>query len=148
MQKHTYMKLIFLFIVLYFGRAASSCNKKNSIPTSSADTTFTIKINACATKTAGLQNATLCFDSVMQDSRCPKGAFCIWAGTAIAKFTFSKNGISYPLTLATAPYSRFPVDTLLSGYKIKFINLTPYPGTFTPPAPKDQIKAEVQITKQ
>jgi hypothetical protein len=39
-------------------------------------------------------------------------------------------------------------DTVLAGYKIEFINRLPYPGTFTPPAPDSQIKAELKITKQ
>jgi len=34
------------------------------------------------------------------------------------------------------------------GYKIEFVNLSPYPGTVQTPVPADQIKAELKITKE
>ena len=39
-------------------------------------------------------------------------------------------------------------DTIIGGYKIEFINLLPYPGTFTPPAQDSDVKAELKISKQ
>ncbi len=32
------------------------------------------------------------FDSILDDSRCPQGVQCVWAGRAIAAITFFQNG--------------------------------------------------------
>jgi hypothetical protein len=39
-------------------------------------------------------------------------------------------------------------DTVIAGYKIEFINLSPYPGTVADPIPDSQRKAELKVTKQ
>ncbi|AFY62010.1 hypothetical protein [Synechococcus sp. PCC 6312] len=66
------------------------------------------------------------FVGVVQDSRCPRGAQCVWAGQAV---------INLKLQDATQPMT--PVNLTLDnepqampefpGYKINFSNLTPYP---------------------
>lgn len=142
------MKLLLLTLVLYFGRVAFSCHKNTAPAQTVSDTSLVIKFKNCGNKFFGSQTVTLCLDSILQDSRCPANAVCVWQGTAIAKFSFINNNTTYPITLSTLKFSNYSPDTVLSGYKIKFINLSPYPGTYTPPAPADQIKAEVQITKQ
>ena len=70
----------------------------------------------------------ICFDSLAQDSRCPRGAVCFWTGVAQVKLTFSFKGQSHGLVLSPA-YSpaRFPSDTVVSGYKIECLELLPYP---------------------
>ncbi len=89
------------------------------------------------------------FEAVVSDSRCPANAMCIWQGAATATFSFTKNGDSHRFNLSTITMEpNYTKDTVIAGYKIEFINLLPYPGTFTPPAPDSQIKAELNITKQ
>ena len=89
------------------------------------------------------------FDAVVSDSRCPANAMCIWQGAATAKFSFTKNGDLHRFNLSTIKMEpNYTKDTVIAGYKIEFIHLLPYPGTFTPPAPDSQIKAELKITKQ
>ena len=41
----------------------------------------------------------ICLDSVIEYSRCLKGVVCSWAGTAIAKFSFTVNQDQRPITL-------------------------------------------------
>lgn len=87
--------------------------------------------------------ATLSFDEVVSDSRCPANALCTWAGIAIAKFTFTEGKESYPFMLSVMP--GFPKqDTLIRGYHIEFSDLKPYPGLTTD---KTTIQAEVRITR-
>lgn len=87
--------------------------------------------------------ATLSFDEVVSDSRCPANALCTWAGIAIAKFTFTEGKESYPFMLSVMP--GFPKqDTLIRGYHIEFSDLRPYPGLATE---KTTIQAEVRVTK-
>lgn len=142
------MKFFLFALVLYLGRVAFSCHKNVVPPSRLSDSSLTIKLKNCVNKNFGSETVTICLDSVLQDSRCPLNAVCIWQGIAIAKFSFIKNSSAYPVTLATFQFGNYSTDTILSGYKIKFINLSPYPGTFTPPAPANQINAEVQITRQ
>lgn len=89
------------------------------------------------------------FEAVVSDSRCPANAMCIWQGAATATFSFTKNGDSHRFNLSTITMEpNYTKDTVIAGYKIEFINLLPYPGTFTPPAPDNQVKAQMKITKQ
>lgn len=91
----------------------------------------------------------LSFDGVVSDSRCPANAMCIWQGAATAAFSFTRNGDLHRFNLSTISMEpNYTKDTVIAGYKIEFINLLPYPGTFTPPAPDSQIKAELRLTKQ
>lgn len=89
------------------------------------------------------------FEAIVSDSRCPANAMCIWQGAATATFSFTKNGDSHRFNLSSITMEpNYTKDTVIAGYKIEFINLLPYPGTFTPPAPDSHIKAELKITKQ
>lgn len=93
-------------------------------------------------------NLKFSFDSLVSDSRCPANAMCVWQGTAVAKFSFSKNGLTHNFNLSTLNMPpTYQKDTTIAGYKIEFMNLSPYPGTYTPPIPDKQVKAEISITK-
>jgi hypothetical protein len=72
----------------------------------------------------------------------------VWAGSALAKFSLTKNGESTSFSLATLKYGSYNKDTVIMGYKIEFVNLSPYPGTVSTPVPADRIKAEIKITRQ
>jgi hypothetical protein len=85
------------------------------------------------------------FDSVLNDSRCPSNGPCSWAGNAEVKFIFSKSNDSISFVLNTLPSYR--TDTLIDGYRIKLINLFPYPksaGSIT----QSDYKAEIEIIKE
>ena len=90
----------------------------------------------------------ICFDSLLSDSRCPANAVCVWQGFAAGKFSLSADGETYPFKLSTVDLpGLFPKDTVISGYKIEFINLSPYPGTVPGPIPDNVRKAELKVTK-
>jgi hypothetical protein len=76
----------------------------------------------------------ICFDSLITDSRCPKPAVCIWGGTAIIKVSFHERGNvhTFKMSLKDFPSWGCPTDTIISGYKIEFIDLKPYPGLYEP----------------
>lgn len=73
----------------------------------------------------------ICFDSVITDSRCPANANCVWQGYAAAQFTLRTAQGNYPFALATTehPSIDYSQDTVISGIRIRFANLLPYPGT-------------------
>ncbi len=111
--------------------------------------TLNIPLKKCADGKISRDKLSLCFDSVINDSRCPANAVCVWQGTAVAKFSLTKNDKSTSFELATIKMSpNYHKDTAIMGYKIEFVNLSPYPGTVPTPFPADQIKAELKITKE
>jgi len=66
------------------------------------------------------EGATLSFDRVVEDSRCPSGMQCFWAGRAIAQVTFKKDKDSesgFNMTLGEGEQ--------LAGYAIDFTGLQP-----------------------
>lgn len=125
----------------------NSCSKSNNQRLEEG--MIELKLHESAEGRIDGNTVKLGFDAVVSDSRCPANAMCVWQGAATAAFSFSKNGATHRFNLSTLTMKpHYTKDTVLAGYKIEFINLLPYPGTFTPPVPDSQIKAELKITKQ
>ncbi|PZR21470.1 MAG: hypothetical protein DI535_28170 [Citrobacter freundii] len=97
--------------------------------------------------TIGLKNsnsATLRFDEVVSDSRCPANALCAWAGIAIAKFTLKEGREEVPFMLSLMP--GYPKqDTIINGFHIEFFDLKPYPGLSTEITGQQKVEAEMKI---
>lgn len=136
---------IFLIIVSVAFTTLHSCSKSGLLKEGNVE----IGLNKCSNGRISGDVLNLCFESLISDSRCPANAMCIWQGAAIAKFSLTKNKEPHSFVLSTVdmPDGSYKKDTVLSGYKIEFVNLTPYPGTVPAPVPDDQIKAELKITK-
>ena len=140
------MKLVLAILFIAATSFVNSCSKpaielKEGI--------LELPLKNCAKGTISENKLTLCFDSLIADSRCPANAICIWQGTATARFSLTKNKetVTFVLSTLNTPPT-YIKDTILLGYKIEFINLSPYPGTEAAPVPNDKIKAEIKITKQ
>lgn len=82
--------------------------------------TIDLKYGCCINTYGG---STLCFDSVTNDSRCPEGVLCFWAGDATAKFK---------LSAAWMGYQTFELnineDTSINNLNILLETLYPYPS--------------------
>ena len=64
------------------------------------------------------------FDSVIEDSRCPKGVDCIWAGQAKIRIKLSKpNNKPASVELSTLE----PKKISYLGYQVSLVGLSPYP---------------------
>ncbi|MCK0158075.1 hypothetical protein MWU65_12840 [Cellulophaga sp. F20128] len=88
------------------------------------------------------------FFSVKSDSRCPIGVTCVWAGNAEVAFTFENRlGVDSGFSLNTHSGNGFINDTLINGYRIKLLEVHPYPE-------KDKVinlddyVAEIEISKE
>ncbi|MCX8525443.1 hypothetical protein OF897_16125 [Chryseobacterium formosus] len=70
------------------------------------------------------------FKSMAEDSRCPQGTQCIWAGVAVANVEVMST-TSRPMTLqfSTTEVNGKDYHTTQSfnGYKISLVKVTPYP---------------------
>lgn len=78
--------------------------------------------NEAIVKEAGLKVA---FSELVEDSRCPEGVDCIWAGNGKIKVTLRKGGhksVSFELNTMTEPKS-----VVYQGYEITLVKLAPYP---------------------
>lgn len=75
------------------------------------------------------------FDAVREDSRCPEGTTCVWAGQAVAAFSFVATQALRPVLLqlpGTADVDAEPLPeqtTAYAGYRFTILALDPYPGT-------------------
>ena len=66
-------------------------------------------------------------DSVLNDSRCPSTVICVWEGNAEVRFLLTIDSIQTDFVLNTHGGNHFNSDTVLGGYSIKLLNLSPYP---------------------
>ena len=87
----------------------------------------TIVLKPNEVKYSSDREISIMFDSVLNDSRCPKGVACIWAGNARVQFIFSCYGDTTNFILNTLGGLTFRTDTLVSGYRVKLLKLNPYP---------------------
>lgn len=119
----------------------SACRK--TYLNNSSDETLSVNLKECLQKTYGSDNISLCLDEVLNDSRCPINAVCIWQGVATAKFNMTINDKFYSFVLATSKIANTDTTITIQGYKITLLNLLPYPGGTSTEKPS----AEVRITK-
>ena len=110
--------LVLLFLLLL----SIACKKDNQQPAN-----ISIAENKCLQGNIGSYQAEICFDSVVNDSRCPVNFLCFTSGRAVAAFTFRKDNQSVSFTLSTAGTSPSP-DTVIFGTYIKLVNLLPFPN--------------------
>jgi len=132
------MKLATVSIIFLF---FTNCNKSvNENP-------LLLNPGQCRNYVYNAESTTICFNKIISDSRCPSNVMCVWAGTAVAEFTFTKGSDSHKLTLATKPVTGLYIkDTIVAGYKIEFINLYPFPKT-KPVWSTRYYKAELKVTR-
>ncbi len=118
-----FMKLLITFLAL---SAISACKRNTDT------STVSIPVQQCVSISSGTR---ICFDSVITDSRCPANANCVWQGYAAAQFTLRTSQGNYPFALATTehPSIDYSQDTVISGIRIRFTDLRPYPGAGTEP---------------
>ena len=130
------MRRIFLALVA-FVLIQASCRK------SSQNENGQLQLNDCLHKRLGNENVVLCFNALLEESRCPVFADCIWQGYALAKFTFKEGGRQHDVRLSTITMQGIPSrDTTISGYNIRLLEVLPYPGNTPEPT-----KVKVQITR-
>jgi hypothetical protein len=144
------MKL-FLSILLFTTLTAfvNSCSKSSVTGDNLKEGTIELKFSDCEKGNIAGEDLKLCFEAVVSDSRCPANAVCIWQGAATATFSFTKNGDNHRFNLSTLTLKPiYTKDTIIAGYKIEFLDITPYPGTTADPIPNSQKKAKLKITKQ
>ncbi len=110
-----------------------------------AQTSQTAEVRVKSKKKFTRSKLTVEFLSVLEDSRCPIGVDCIWAGNAKISVRVRKNG---------SAAKTFELNTTMDnqsvtyeGHTIKLAKLTPHPRANTPPAP-NSYRATITISRQ
>lgn len=67
------------------------------------------------------------FIAVENDSRCPTDVTCVWAGNAAVQLQLGIGRVSKTVTLNTSKGPSFVGETEYRGYKVKLVELSPYP---------------------
>ncbi len=109
-----------------------------------AQTAQQIKLGLNKQKVVSKGKLTIKFVSVVEDSRCPVGVDCIWAGNAKVQINATnQNGVSKTFELNTGLE---PQSVTFEGYEIKLAGLLPHPRANLPINPKRYI-ATFTLTK-
>ena len=99
---------------------AAACSHAPTAPSAPIGTPFKIGVGQTVRLQSGLE---LGFDEVLEDSRCPADAVCVWAGTAKLKAWLSVNGARRDIELKTFPRQPLAIDE----FTIDVQALEPFP---------------------
>ena len=101
------------------------------------ETTASIRVGEQKTVAGRLK---IHFQEVIDDSRCPVGTTCVWAGNAKVKLTLSvgRKRRDFELNSNLAPTS---ID--YNGYRVKFVSLTRKP---TQPGRMTMVRPELVLS--
>lgn len=125
MKKYSFLSLV---IVLLF---TASCEKKTDLPELpeiSLNTEFTLDFGAVGE----IENTAIeiSFEEVLEDSRCPADAVCIWEGRAWVKLVGTNASVETDIELITE--NSMNLDSMVTAnyldYQIELIKVDPYPG--------------------
>ncbi len=130
-------------IVLIFISIVSISGCRNEMNQVFIDKTF--ELNYKEIKYFPDHTTSITLDSILNDSRCPNGVECVWAGNAEVRLIYSAGDQNSTFILNTM--STFRTDTLMHGYRIKLVRLNPYPQAGSPIKQSDY-RAEINITKE
>jgi len=93
-----------------------------------------------------IQRVRITFENVSDDSRCPAGATCMWAGDAAAAFTL-ENPPAAALHRTLHTNGRFERETECGGLVVRLEDIKPYPKEGATIQP-DDYRATLVVTKR
>lgn len=114
---------LFVSFFLFFAMAGGAAVPSHKVKRAQLGQQFTLRVGEQAIlKDAGVK---LSFSAVAEDSRCPKGVDCIWAGNGRVIVQIVKGGRkATELQLNTG---LDPKEQRFQDYTIKLVQLDPYP---------------------
>ena len=87
-------------------------------------------LNYGQSKTLNSYVLTIKFKDVIEDSRCPEGALCVWEGNAKVAIEISQNEYFLNTTLE-------PKEIIYGEFKVKLVSVSPHPKINEQIATKD-----------
>ena len=89
---------------------------------------------------------TVFFETVLEDSRCPKGANCVWAGDATVRIRIEAPGVP-AVTHTLHTNDGFQREVIQGNWRIQLSSLMPEPTTDGPPR-SDEYRATLLIQRK
>lgn len=133
MKNSAFFAVVFSVLFLSCQKDISSSNQK-------------IELKYGAASEEMLNGDSIVLDSVLEDSRCPENATCIWEGNAKLRFIYrTKDKLNESFVLNT--YMGYRKDTLIKGFRIKLVKVSPYPRLDEDILQTDY-RAELEIIKE
>ena len=130
------MKTIYLALTAVF--FTTSCSHLAHLNSIAYDEPYEISVN---TTSKTIDNRyVIKFDSVLNESRCPKGVECVWQGYAKVRFILTDSTRpkqSRSVELYTLKRGDMNDEAIFNHLKIKLLLLSPYPS----------VKSEIQHSK-
>jgi len=120
------MKEMIIFAGVMAALISSGCEKEQKLE-STLFLNDTVEMANFETKYNHENNIVLRMDSVLGDSRCPSNVQCVWEGNAEVRFLFTVDSKGTDFVLNTHGGKQFNSDTVISGYRIILMDLSPYP---------------------
>lgn len=133
-----------IFLTAILSLAILSCDAQKK--TTKTNTSTSTSTSSSSTTTSGVKKVTLKmgdyqqiagtnlnikYNGIIEDSRCPEGMTCVWAGVAIAELEIMST-TSRPRTIQLATMDMesrgLKKSENVYGYKISLQNVTPYPS--------------------
>ena len=94
----------------------------------------------------GGTGVTLTFETVREDSRCPVGVTCVWAGDAVVVISVD-DGSDSVKTVELHTNDRFDTDAALDGHTLRLVELAPVPRDGSTIA-VDQYQATLVVSRR
>jgi hypothetical protein len=117
------MKTSLIILTIIF--AFSSCEKDYNAAGTNHTQRIELEFGKCYTDE---NRNSFCFDELMEDSRCPMNANCVWEGNAKIRLSLkSSDDQEHSIELNTN--SNFTIDTIVGDFYILLNSLSPYPNT-------------------
>ena len=128
-----------LIACLAVATAACGTSAAPNVQTVDLGTEFTLAPSAKAeVKGAGMQ---MQFVGINEDSRCPRGTTCVWAGQV---------KVNLSITTGQQPASSHEIlegeAAAVAGYQVKVVRVVPYPENTTP-IPPANYRVTLQVAK-
>ena len=153
-MERIFIKMLFAFglslmcVLLSSGHDGRNGSRANSLPTDEAakKAVFDRNFKVSYGKEVKVKDLKVKFDSLVDDSRCPKDVTCVWAGDA--KIVVSvRRGNSKASSMELHTNGQFAQTGKYQQYVIKLVALDPYPRTSVKAKPGDYV-ATLLITKE
>lgn len=108
---------------------------------------FVLQVRQTAILTDTPDQFGITFYNVAEDSRCPQGVACVWAGQVIVQITFQENGLLHPpvLELTTNPQDANHAR-VIEGYRVELLDVQP-PAVAGTPIPSEAYRATFLVTR-
>jgi hypothetical protein len=115
--------------VIIIGLIFFSCKKESAGQKENVVQDVSVTLNNCISlSTITNPNFSICYDSLVRDSRCSEPVLCIWKGEVTVKLLFKQSNNIIPFRLSDSPniIGNAPSDTTINGVNIKLIDVLPY----------------------